>query len=58
MRVVDDLGPESEPMRTRALALAEEATGVKGWENMKVVRTVTPQLLESMRARRAAAHEP
>lgn len=40
LRVVDEESPLESPVLTNALALAEELTGVRGWENLKIVRTV------------------
>jgi hypothetical protein len=57
MRVVDEIGPEAEPIGTNALALAEELSGIKGWVNMKTRRTTSPQLLEDIKSRRAAGQE-
>ncbi|MFA6109143.1 MAG: hypothetical protein WDA75_10255, partial [Candidatus Latescibacterota bacterium] len=40
LRVIDEESPLESPVLTNALTLAEELTGVHGWENLKIVRTL------------------
>jgi hypothetical protein len=40
LRVYDEESPNDSPILHNALTLAEELCGVRGWENLKVVRTI------------------
>ena len=40
LRVIDEIGPQYEPIGTNAVSLAEELTGVEDWEVLKQLRVV------------------
>jgi len=40
LRVIDEVGPEYEPIGTNAVSLAEELTGVEDWKVLKTLRAV------------------